>query len=291
MSLPCGEARRLLWPDERPHAVAGDLAQAHDHLEGCRSCQAFLADMTTMRRQVRDAAPHVAAPIEVRNRLYASIARARTATPHPPVVGMSHSPPPIVGATHASPKLGRSPAFNPRVWSLAAAALVVLAAVASWAVLDSRLGGGDPFADLAYEHSLAIGGGGIASADPDSVSNWLSSRVPFAARVPSFENATLEGAHLCMNQCRQGVVMEYQVGPGMVSYYVMPADVAEDEITPLDELNTAARSGYRITSWREPGLLHVMVGNVPESVITDLAVSCRRQFQTDRPDGVATVEL
>ncbi len=172
-----------------------------------------------------------------------------------------------------------------------AAAVIALAAAASWAMLDARRSSPDTFADLAHEHSLALGGGGIASADPDSVSDWLSSRVPFAARVPSFENATLEGAHLCMSQCRQGVVMEYQVGAGMVSYYVMPADVAEDEITALDELNTAARSGYRIASWAEPGLLHVMVGNVPESVITNLAVSCRKQFQTDRPDGVATVEL
>jgi hypothetical protein len=258
--------------------VTGDLAQAHDHVEDCQSCQAFLADMTTMRHQVHDAAPHVAAPIEVRNRLYASIARARTATPAP------------VAATHASPNPGNPRGLNTRAWSVAAAA-VVLAAAASWAVLDARRGGDDTFADLAHEHSLALGGGGIASADPDSVSNWLSSRVSFAARVPSFHNATLEGAHLCMSQCRQGVVMEYQVGTGMVSYYVMPADVAEDEITALDELDTAARSGYRIASWREPGLLHVMVGNVPESVIIDLAVSCRKQFQTDRPDGVATVRL
>lgn len=264
MSMTCGEARRRLWPEERPRSVTGDLAGAHHHLETCEACQAFLRDMATLRRQARDAAPEVAAPIEVRNRLYASIARARTATP---------------------PRRVRR-----HFWPVAAAAAVA-AVVGSWAVIDGRPSGGDPFAGLAYEHSLALGGGGIASADPDSVSNWLSSRVPFAARVPSFENATLEGAHLCMSQCRQGVVMEYQIGDRMVSYYVMPADVAEDEITPLDELDTAFRSGYRIASWREPGLLHVMVGNVPAPVITDLAVSCRRQFQTDRPDGVATVEL
>jgi anti-sigma factor RsiW len=264
MTMPCGEARRLLWPDERPRAVTGDLARAHEHLEGCASCQAFLEDMMILRRQVQGAAPQVAAPIEVRNRLYASIALARTA------------PPPRVR--------------QPR-WLAAAAAVAVLAAAGSWAVLDGRLSDDDPFADLAYGHSLALGGDGIASADPDSVSNWLSARVPFAARVPSFDNATLEGAHLCMSQCRQGIVMEYQVGTGMVSYYVMPADVTEDEITPFDELDTATRSGYRIASWREPGLLHVMVGNVPEPVITDLATSCRRQFQTDHPDRVATVEL
>ncbi len=281
MNMSCGRARRLLWPDGQPHAVTGDLAQAHDHVEDCLSCQAFLADMTTMHRQLHDAAPQVAAPIEVRNRLYASIARARTATPSPSVVG----------GTHAAPLHAPGPPARRRIRSFAAAAAVVLAAAASWAVLDARRSGGDTFADLAHEHSMALGGGGIVSADADSVSNWLSSRVPFAARVPSFQNANLEGAHLCMSQCRQGVVMEYQVGAGMVSYYVMPADVAEDEITALDELDTAARSGYRIASWREPGLLHVMVGNVPESVITGLAVSCRKQFQTDRPDGVATVKL
>ncbi|MCZ6756518.1 MAG: hypothetical protein O7E49_14510, partial [Gemmatimonadetes bacterium] len=61
--------------------------------------------------------------------------------------------------------------------------------------------------------------------------------------------------------------------------------------TPLDELDTAVQSGYHIASWREPGLLHVMVGNVPEPVITNLAVQCRRQFHTDGPDGVAPVDL
>lgn len=265
MSMHCGEARRLLWPDERPRAVTGDLARAHHHLEGCDTCQAFLRDMETLRHQVREAVQPVAAPIEVRNRLYAAIARARTATP--------------------APQARRS------LWPAAAAAVAVLAAAGSWAVLDSRLSGGDPFADLAYEHSLALVGDGIASADADSVSRWLSLRVPFAARVPSFENATLEGAHLCMSQCRQGVVMEYRVGAGMVSYYVMPTDVTEGEITPLDELDTAVQSGYHIASWREPGLLHVMVGNVPEPVITDLAVRCRRQFQTDQPDAGAPVDL
>ena len=265
MSMHCGEARRLLWPDERPRAVTGDLARAHHHLEGCDTCQAFLRDMETLRHQVREAVRPVAAPIEVRNRLYAAVARARTATP--------------------VPQARRS------LWPAAAAAVAVLAAAGSWAVLDGRLSGGDPFADLAYEHSLALVGDGITSADADSVSSWLSLRVPFAARVPSFENATLEGAHLCMSQCRQGVVMEYRVGAGMVSYYVMPTDVTEDEVTPLDELDTAVQSGYHIASWREPGLLHVMVGNVPEPVITDLAVRCRRQFQTDRAHGMATVAL
>lgn len=263
--MHCGKARRLLWPDERPRAVTGDLARAHDHLEGCETCQAFLRNMATLRHQVRQAARPVAAPIEVRNRLYDSIARARTATP-PPRVRWLH-------------------------WPAAAAAVAVLAAAGSWAVLDGSLSGDDPFADLAYGHSLALGGDGIVSADPDSVSSWLSSRVPFAARVPLFPNAKLEGAHLCMSQCRQGVVMEYQVGTGMVSYFVMPADVTEDEITPPDQLDTAVRSGYRIASWREPGLLHVMVGNLPAAVITDLAVRCRRQFQTDRPDGVAAADL
>ena len=38
MSLSCGEARRLLWPEDGPQILTEELARAQDHLQACESC-------------------------------------------------------------------------------------------------------------------------------------------------------------------------------------------------------------------------------------------------------------
>ena len=264
MSLSCGEARRLLWPEGRPRVLTEALARAQDHLQGCDACQAFMRDMDVMSHEFRAAVPDVSAPLAVRNRLFAAVARARTNAPPGDAVSRR----------------------NRWVAGVAAAALLVMAG--AWA--SQRLAGAanDPFAPLAAEHAHADGGDGIESSDPSTVSAWLASRVTFAARVPRFDNATLEGARLCMSQCGQGVVMHYRLTAGMVSYYVVPQEDIASDPTPFGEFDRATRSGYRVVSWREPGLLHVMVGNVSDPLLTDLAHACRTQFIGDRSDRVSS---
>lgn len=256
MTLSCGKTRRLLWPDEGPRVLTESLGRARAHLEECPACQSFMRDMDFMAGELRAAAPDVTAPLAVRNRLFASVARARTATP--------------VTVYASVPR---------RIRWASAAAVAGLAVVAGlWTVRQLASSADDPFAPLAAEHAHADGGDGIESSDPSMVSEWLSSRVTFAARVPRFDDATLEGARLCMSQCGEGIVMHYRVATGMVSYYVVPQDEIADEPTPFGEFDHASRSGYRIVSWREPGLLHVMVGNVSEPQLTRLAHRCRTQF-------------
>ncbi len=264
MSLSCGEARRLLWPEDRPRVLTEALTRARDHLQACDACQAFLRDMDVMSHEFRAAVPDVSAPLAVRNRLFAAVARARTYAPPGGAVSRR----------------------NRWVGGVAAAGLLVVAG--AWAA--HRLAGAvnDPFAPLAAEHAHADGGDDIESSDPSTVSAWLASRVKFAARVPRFEHATLEGARLCMSQCGQGVVMHYRLANGMVSYYVVPQEDVASEPTPFGELDRVTRSGYRVVSWQEPGLLHVMVGNVSDQLLSDLAHSCRTQFIGGRSDRVSS---
>ena len=82
--------------------------------------------------------------------------------------------------------------------------------------------------------------------------------------------------------------MHYRLTAGMVSYYVVPQDDIASDPTPSGEFDRATRSGYRVVSWREPGLLHVMVGNVSDPLLTDLAHACRTQFIGDRSDRVSS---
>ena len=259
MTVSCGRVRRLLWPGDGPQAVTDDLTAAHRHLAGCADCRRFMGDMAAMKIELGRAAPKDGAPLEVRNRLYSSVARARTAASGP------HGRPRWTWEHRAL--AGRA----------AVAAAVIVAVTALGAVLLSRRGGGDTFAELASEHALTLGGEGISSNDAAAVTAWLLPRVSFAARVPTFSNAVLEGARLCLNHCYQGVVIQYRIGPRLVSYYVVPQP-GDTDLTPFGEFYESDRAGYHVVSWHEPGLLHVMVGNVPRRLLTGLAASCRRQF-------------
>src|SRR5688572_23799295 len=75
--MTCGRARRLLWPDAGPRAASPDVIDAQEHLAACTSCQAFIADLRAVGDATRESAPREQAPAEVRDRLFAAVARAR----------------------------------------------------------------------------------------------------------------------------------------------------------------------------------------------------------------------
>lgn len=75
MTMPCGRARRLLWPDETPRVVDPALAEARAHLTDCRSCQAFVADMERMASLARTLAPRPMTPPPLRDRLVGVVTR------------------------------------------------------------------------------------------------------------------------------------------------------------------------------------------------------------------------
>ena len=76
--MSCGRARRLLWPDTGPREVTDEIMAARGHAGGCPDCRRFLEDMRRLGEGIREAVPPTPAPMEVRDRLFRSIARART---------------------------------------------------------------------------------------------------------------------------------------------------------------------------------------------------------------------
>ncbi|MGH7718662.1 MAG: anti-sigma factor family protein [Gemmatimonadaceae bacterium] len=250
-SMTCGRARRLLWPDGGPQVASAERIEAQEHLAGCAACQRFVREMRALGEAVREAAPREQAPGEVRSRLFAAIARARA---------------------------GRQPLAKRRVarWWLAAAAVFVVA-------LGSALTAGrllrdaqaDPISAMAEDHATALGGARVASGDPAAVTRWLAGQVHFAVYVPVLPGAQLRGARICMMDGRRGAVVEYEVDGVAVSYFVIPNGAADGgEPARFDH---ARRAGYDVVSWREPGLLHAMVGSVPRSRLVALARACVEQ--------------
>jgi anti-sigma factor RsiW len=256
VTMTCGRARRLLWPGAGPKAASPEVIEAQQHLEACSACQQFVRQMLALGDAIHDAAPREHAPVDVRGRLFGAIARART------------------GAQQS-----RSHRHRRAQWLAAAVVLVVSLAGALTVNRVMRGARADPITAIAEDHAKALGQTHIASEDPAEITRWLAGQVHFAMHVPVLPEAKLRGARLCVLDGRRGAVVEYEVDGVAVSYFVVP-----DEAEPAGHGVTARfdgtkRAGYHVVSWREPGLLHAMVGNLPESRLATLAKACVEQAQ------------
>jgi anti-sigma factor RsiW len=131
----------------------------------------------------------------------------------------------------------------------------------------------DRFTGLAEDHMRATRGDGLVSSDSTSVSRWLAARLPFAMEVPELPGLRIRGARLCLMDGRRGGVVEYSSEGRPVSYFVVP-DGEPAERPPIGELRSAVRAGYHVVTWREPGLVHALVGDLPEATLLGLARLC-----------------
>ena len=246
MTISCGRARRVLWPIAGPHVVTPETELAERHVAECAECRLFLEEMSRIGRLTHELVPRPQAPREVRDRLFKAVARARA----------------------GSPTLGRRAAR----WVGLAAVLALLAGGAL--VWGTRAADPpDRFTGLAEDHMRATRGDGLVSSDSASVSRWLATRLPFAMEVPELPGLQIRGARLCLMDGRRCGVVEYSSEGRPISYFVVP-DGEPTEPPVTGDLRSAVRAGYHVVTWREPGLLHALVGDLPEATLTGLARLC-----------------
>lgn len=251
--MDCGKARRLLWPTGGPRELTAALEAAQQHLATCTACQAFEVDMRRLAAQIGDQASRETAPLDVRERLFGAVAEAR-----------------------AIPKRG---ALRYRRHALAAAVVLVLVGLATADWRAHRNDSGGTLAALADDHMRTIGGGGVVSTDTAVVANWLRARLPFAVHVPLMPGLELRGGRLCLMDGRRGAVVEYRTATGEpVSYYIVPAPEGRAAAGEPD-VRRASRAGYHVVGWTEPGLLHALVANLPESRLIELVRFCLKEME------------
>jgi anti-sigma factor RsiW len=258
--MSCGEARRLAWPDAGPRAVGRATEAAMAHVAQCAACQSFIADMQAMASGLASHAPRPAAPREVRERIFARIAQARSER-----------------------EFRRANRFA--VTRAAAVVVVVMTALAllMWRVAGDRETVPDPLSQLAGDHRRATGAEGMVSSDTTEVAGWLSSRVGFAVHVPIFAGGDLLGARVHDLDGRRGAVIAYRIDGRNVSYYLMPTTPLSGG-TPVPDATTgpaervATWAGFRVAFWNEPGLTHAIVADLPASRVADLAHECIRRM-------------
>jgi anti-sigma factor RsiW len=230
------------------------MIEAHQHLEACAACQQFLREMRTFGDAIHDAAPREQAPAEVRTRLFTAIARARAG---------AHGPP--SGRHRRAQWLG--------------VAVVLLIGLAGSLTVDRVLRGrhADAITAIVEDHARALGERHIASGDRTEITRWLAGQVHFAVYVPVLPGAKLRGARLCVLDGRRGAVVEYDVDGVAVSYFVVPYGTERPGDGTQERFDGTRRAGYHIVAWREPGLLHAMVGNLAESRLATFAKTCVAQ--------------
>jgi anti-sigma factor RsiW len=211
--------------------------------------------MRRLSDDVRRSVPPTVAPLEVRDRLFKAISRARTqpGSPSRPNAAL------IAAATSA-------------------AILLLIFGIRSLS-RDNPSPQRPLIPVLAEEHARALGEGGIRSSDPAVISRWLNGRLSFAIHVPVFSEASLRGARVLDVEKRRGVLIEYALGNDLISYFVV-ADYLAVPMTPVPSLEETVWDGYHVVSWIEPGLLHAFVGNVSDSKLRILARKCIEQAGT-----------
>ena len=251
MTTTCGRTRRLLWPDGGPRAASPQVIEAQRHLAACAACQQFVRQMRMLGDAIHDAVPREDAPVEVRRRLFTAIARARTGTQE------------LLS--------GRR-----RRVQWIAAAVVLLIGLAGVVSIDRVLRGtrADPITAIVEDHARALSETHVASGDPAEITRWLAGQVHFAVYVPVLPGAKLRGGRLCVLDGRRGAVVEYEVDGVAVSYFVMPYETEKAGPSTRARFDGTNRAGYSVVVWREPGLLHAMVGNLPESLLATFAKAC-----------------
>jgi len=256
--MTCGRARRLLWPDTGPREATTEVIEARAHVAGCELCRRFFEDMRRVSERISATAPRPHAPVEVRDRLFKALARARTGTS----------------------RFGGAAPWRRRV-GLGLVATALLAGTWLGYVASHRrvTPASDVLSWMIEDHVRARSGSGLASSDSQEVARWLADRLPFAVQVPIFPEARLTGARLLLLHHQSGAVIEYAIGGESLSYYVLATSSAEAGAPR--QIRVTSRLGYHLATWEDAGLTHVLIALLPEPKLLALARYCIHQMMAE----------
>ncbi len=257
--MTCGRARRLLWPDTGPREATAEVVEARAHVSRCELCRRFFEDMRRVSDRIRDAAPRPNAPVEVRDRLFKAVARARTGGSEPRVTAP----------------------WRQRV-GLGLVATVLLAGTwLGYVAMHKRVTpSSDAFSSIVEDHLRSQTSRGVFSGDSLEVAQWLEDRLPFAVQIPIFPEARLKGARTLLVNHQVGAVVEYAINGQSLSYYILPARGGNDALPPR-VIRVTSRSGYHLATWEDAGLTHALVGILPEPKLVALARYCIHQMMAE----------
>lgn len=249
----CEETRLALWPEPGPRRPSAELCEAFDHYTQCQACQNFFALQRELKERLKRAGQAAVAPRDLRERVYAQLAAARTA----------------------------EAARRRRLTALGAIAGAAAAAVAALvfyfyrpALPPERLA--QPFVD---ELLREIPEGGVAEPDAGNLARWFAERLGHAVPVLEIPGAELVGGRIAYIDGVRSAALHYRSWGVPLIYFVVPGTSLMGREISEEEMITLSSRGFEVVVWREPGAVHAVAAPVGRSELTAIAEECRRRLR------------
>jgi len=233
--------------------------KVEQHLRECQKCEQAYEVETAMAHAIGQAAPYYKAPLELRERIQASlretigVTSSQRATEEDPLAVRR-------------PEAARSAVFFDMPWNwLALAAAIVLGAIIGSTLLPRlQQSGSDQFlaTQLIANHVRSLMADhlrDVVSSDQHTVKPWLDLKLDFAAPVMdlSGQGFPLIGGRLDYLDKHSAAALVYQRRKHFINLFIWP-------ITPADSKaqTTMAREGYHLVHWTDGDFTYWAVSDV-----------------------------
>lgn len=249
----CEETRLALWPEPGPRRPSAEACEAFDHYSQCESCQKFFALQRELGERLNRAGQALAAPRELRERVYAELAAAR----------VSEAP---------RPSRWRWPA-------MAAGTLATAAGLFWWfgRPAPSLEGLAQPFVEEALRD---LSGEALSNPDPQQLVLWFAERVGHAVPVLDIPGAVLTGGNVAHIDGARAAALHYRSQGVPLIYFVVPGTSVMSRNVPENEMVTLSSRGFQVVLWREPGAVHVVAAPLGRSELVAIAQECRKKLRS-----------
>jgi len=139
------------------------------------------------------------------------------------------------------------------------------------------------FSDICRDHARYLSGqADVQSAEPEVVETWLRQQTKYAVQVPSLQDATLLGGRLCHLREKPAALVFYRKRERPLSLF----QFSEDGVN-LRALNRSVIEGtpiwrgsfhgYNVAAFPQRGLIFVLVSDLREGELLELASEARAQ--------------
>jgi hypothetical protein len=234
--------------------VGAEEARARAHVASCEACARFFAqdrgllDALERLRQVR-------APLEVRERIFRSLAEARAG-----------------GIPGVEPE-GRTRArWTPWVAGFATAAAVAASVVATLATRVSPVASDTNVAVAQDYLRRTVGEDYLDTSDPHEVSRFIERELGLILSPLTADGLSVERVEICLLDGKRGAMILYRVRDEKVSHYVVPAGGAGTR-APTVARERAGTGGEALpmVTWSASDVNQALVGAVSPDELLALA--------------------
>lgn len=233
--------------------MAGEVAAAQAHVQACPECASYFAQDRALL-EVYERARREAAPLEVRERVFDALARARVPVVRPPRRARRAKAAAVV------------------------AGVAAIAALMSLYRVDAPSGPAplttfdDPGIFAEDYLRRAVGQDHVITSDPSEVRRFLQRELGMGLEPIALADLALERAEVCLIAGRRGAMIVYKRGDATISHYLVPRDDARPRAPAVAEYRDGPGGGRMpIVIWSTPQVEQALLGEVDEAELLRIA--------------------